>query len=118
VFDIDLEGGINTGTAATLIHGSQAAQTVGIGQYARFPGDTVAKLWMTGVELQHVTNSGGLTVGGKDGGDIVITGVAEHNSNHITGTVTLVAKHDNAIATFSVLQSTFNALAVQADSGY
>merc|ERR1719267_314536 len=110
-WDVDFEGGIQSGTKGIHLHGSQAAQTLGMGTYS------TGNMKITSSELQQVSSAGGFTIGGDTGGNIEIVGMEERGSNHVTGVLSLIGRSDDATATFIGLVSTFNNLAVATDSG-
>lgn len=107
-WDIDMQGGLASGVKGTQVHGAQPGQTVGIGFSSR-------DMHITGDEMQKITTTGGLRLGGEIDGNMVVSGVTGENS--MVDILSLVALNDDAQVIFSDLPSTFNALAAQADNG-
>jgi len=67
-------------------------------------------------ELQNIVSTQ-LVFGKSTNGDITVSGVTARGSNNIAGMVCLIASRDDATVGFVGTGSTFNSLAVQADSG-
>jgi len=102
-WDLDLDGSINTGSAAVTIHGAQISQTIGLGA-------SVANMTITDEELGRVEANGGLTIGSSTTGDIIVHNITEANSD-VIGRLTLVATKEGGTVTFlgdDFGSSTFN----------
>jgi len=112
-YDVDFDGGIDSGTAAITIHGSMDDQTIALGA-APSPA---AKMQLDGTELQLITNSGGLTLGSSTSGSMTVNGMADANSVAV-GPVTLLATKATKTVTFATAASLFNkGITVQASEG-
>ena len=75
-FDIDLSGGLQAGTMAISIHGSQSSQTIGL-------GTTPKDMTITGSELQRISSSGTLTIGSSFSSAPVENGLTSANKQYI-----------------------------------
>jgi len=109
-WDVDMDGMLTAGTRGLSIHGAVAGQTIGL-------GNTVENMHVSGVEMQRMTGSNGLRVGGTSGGNIVIDGLTGTHSTSIGEALTIVARYDGATVTFHQGPATFKALGAQADNG-
>jgi len=109
-WDVDMGGSLTAGTRTLCIHGSKVEQTIGL-------GGTAKDLHITGPELQRITATGGVILGGDTGGSITVNGITQAHSDYLLPLVTLVAKHDDAQVAFDTVGSTFYAIEVQADNG-
>jgi len=99
-WDMDLSGNLKSGNAEISIHGSQAAQTIGLGQTAK-------DMQITDAELGGVTTVGGLTIGSQHSGDMFVTSITNDNSDSLS-TLTLVSTAADKVIRFDTVSSSFN----------
>lgn len=120
-WDLDLQGNLDAGYASVEIHGAHTGQTIGL-------GDTSQNMHIDGAELSriiatqsdssvHADNTGGLVLGGDDGGSIHVNRVTSAQSNSVTPLLTLTSSGEDASISFSGAASTFHELQAQADAG-
>merc|ERR1712054_274366 len=111
-WDLDLDGGVATGTENLFISGAQTSQTIGLGA-------TSANMHIADQELQRMSADSGLTLGGSTttAGSMTVNEITAAGSDNLKPLVSLVAQADTASITFATAGSTFNALAAQADDG-
>jgi len=120
VWDLDLQGSLNVGTASITLFGSTTAQTVNLGQ----PSATMLQLVPTGgdlyisdAELNRITGNGGVTVGGSSNGNINVDGITDVSSSNL-GRVNLKATTASREINFTGNLSSFNkGIAVNAKGG-
>lgn len=110
VFDIDLRGGLSTGTGKLQVHGLNTGHTIGL-------GDANSQLDLDADELQRITVAGGMRLGGSEGGSISVSGVTADSTAQIMPMMSLMALQDDAQIAFTSAASTFYGLGVQADGG-
>jgi hypothetical protein len=109
-WDIDLDGGVDSGTEATNIHGAKLSQTIGVGATAK-------DMHLENDELQRITMSGGLHFGADIGGMLSSETVTSAGTSTIQPLLSLVAYRDDQQVAFDTAASSFHALAAQADNG-
>ena len=109
-WDIDLDGSLTAGTSTLSVHGSKVGQTIALGA-------TTKDLTIESEELQRITATNGLRVGGYSGGTITVNGLTQLASEQVEPLVSLIAADDNDQLVFATNPSTFDALAAQADNG-
>jgi hypothetical protein len=80
-YDVDLDGSVNSGTAALLVHGASSGQTLGI-----ISSTPTVQLEIATAELQRIS-SASMTIGSSLSGSIHVSGVADTDSDAI-GTLT------------------------------
>lgn len=121
-WDLDLAGSLSTGAdtgGVFSVHGSKVAQTVQLGQGSSDRrGDNPSGLHLSLAEVQRLTASGGLFIGGspETSGSITVTDTfTDDAGQYITSLSTLIAQHDDMYVAFEDA-STFHGLAVQADN--
>jgi hypothetical protein len=107
--DIDLDGGMTSGTGTVRLSTALTNQQIGLGMSTR-------AFHAANQELQRITAQGGLITGGTFS-EITVDGVTANTTNNILSIFTIVADNDMAAANFTGNSSTFNSLAVQADNG-
>ena len=106
--DIDLQGGISTGTNIVNVH-TPVASTIGLGTASGY------SMTFSLAELYRVTSSG-LTLGNIDNNAIYINGVTRMSSHNVVQILTLMTSKDDQMLTFTGAPSSFYTLGAQADN--
>jgi hypothetical protein len=107
--DIDLQGGLISGTGTTRLHSALEGGVMSL-------GDSDSGFALSSSELERVTTSG-LYVGRVSTASIVVAGVTKEESKFLESIVTLAVDRDDGRITFNGGDSVFNRLSVQADNG-
>jgi hypothetical protein len=108
--DVDLVGDLSSGTGTTTFFPSVEMQTIGVGA-------STGQMTISGLELQKMSSSKGLTIGTTASGTISVSGVTViHTAN--LDKLTLLASRSTQKVIFENPASTFDAgVHVQADAG-
>jgi len=99
--DMDMDGSLTSGIAATNLHGAKSDQPIGI-------GGTSKDMHIEDSEVQRLSST--LVIGSTLSGSITVDGA-------VFASVFLIATGPGAQADFSGASSTFNNAAAQADNG-
>lgn len=113
--DIDLQGGIDTGTSTVLMTVSQTGSPITLGGSSSSNGLNNG-LSLSGVELQRITSSG-MIFGNSVNSRVNVNGITQEESASVVGILSLVATSQNAGISFTTSSSTFCGLAAIADDG-